>query len=49
MFATIVIGIIFATIIFFAAKKSFSDMRKGKCSGCTSCTNSKSCNITQIK
>ncbi|MDH8677325.1 FeoB-associated Cys-rich membrane protein [Fusibacter bizertensis] len=53
MLASIIVGIIFAGIIFFAGKKAFSDMRKGKCSGCSSCSSAKSCTIkdeiTQIK
>ncbi|GAB6108467.1 FeoB-associated Cys-rich membrane protein [Fusibacter bizertensis] len=53
MLATIVIGVLFLTIIFFAGRKALSDLRKGKCSGCSSCSGSKSCalkdDVTQIK
>lgn len=31
---TIIIGLIFVAIIFLAARKSFRDIRAGKCSSC---------------
>lgn len=53
MLASVIIGVGFAVIIFFAGKKAFSDMRKGKCSGCSSCSGASTCSvkndITQIK
>lgn len=48
MLANIVVGGIFALIMFFAAKKAFSDMKKGKCSGCSSCGSKDTCSISEI-
>lgn len=31
---TIIIGLIFLAVIFFAARKSFRDIRAGKCASC---------------
>lgn len=45
MLANIIVGIIFIGILFFAGKKAFSDMKKGKCSGCSGCGPAKSCSI----
>ena len=49
MTSTIIVGLIFAAIMYFAGKKAFSDMKKGKCSGCSGCSDKKSCNIEEIK
>jgi len=49
MFSTVIVGIIFATLIFFAGKKAFSDLKKGKCSGCSGCSDKKMCNTPEIK
>lgn len=53
MLATIIIGVLFLIIIFFAGRKALSDLRKGKCTGCSSCSGAKNCSIkediTQIK
>lgn len=47
MFSTVIVGIIFAIILGFAAKKSLTDMKKGKCAGCNACDSkkSKTCDI----
>ena len=47
MFSTIIVGIIFLIILGFAAKKSISDLKKGKCAGCSACDSksNKTCNI----
>ena len=44
---TFVVGLAFAIVIVFAAKKAFSDMKKGKCSGCSCST--KKAGPVQIK
>ncbi|MDO4721207.1 MAG: FeoB-associated Cys-rich membrane protein [Peptostreptococcaceae bacterium] len=31
---TLIVGLIFAAIIFFAARKSFQDAKAGKCASC---------------
>lgn len=49
MGATIIIGLIFAVILFFAGRKAFSDMKKGKCSGCSGCNEKKKCSQPEIK
>lgn len=51
MLANIVVGLIFMGILFIAGKKAFSDMKKGKCSGCSGCGPEKTCSIeiTQFK
>lgn len=47
---TIVVGTIFAIILFLAAKKGLSDLKKGKCAGCNSCkTDNPKNNSVQIK
>jgi hypothetical protein len=47
MFSTIIVGIIFLIILGFAGKKSISDLKKGKCAGCSACDSksNKTCNI----
>jgi len=49
MGSTIIVGVIFAIILFFAGKKAFSDMKKGKCAGCSGCSDKKTCSIPEIK
>lgn len=49
MGSTIIVGIIFAAILFFAGRKAFSDMKKGKCSGCSGCSDKKTCSTPEIK
>ncbi|MBM7561023.1 FeoB-associated Cys-rich membrane protein [Fusibacter tunisiensis] len=44
---TLVIGLIFAGIILLAGKRAFSDLKKGKCAGCSGCSDKKS--TCQIK
>lgn len=47
---TFIVGAIFAVILFFAAKKGLSDLKKGKCAGCSSCDSKKNTDDTcQIK
>jgi hypothetical protein len=47
---TFVVGTIFAAILFFAAKKGLSDLKKGKCAGCSGCDSNKTTKDTcQIK
>jgi hypothetical protein len=33
----LIVGLGFAVIIFFAGKKAYADLKKGKCSGCSGC------------
>lgn len=33
--ATLIVGLIFGGIIFFATKKSLKDLKAGKCAGCS--------------
>ncbi len=40
MMGNYIVGALFAIIIYVAAKKGLSDIKKGKCSGC-SCSESK--------
>ena len=38
MLSTIIIGLIFAAILFFAGKKAFSNIKNNKCNCGTSCS-----------
>ncbi|HAS73762.1 MAG TPA: FeoB-associated Cys-rich membrane protein [Clostridiales bacterium UBA8960] len=49
MIGNIVVGLIFALILFFAGRRAFSDMKQGKCTGCSSCSSKKTCNIDEVK
>lgn len=41
MVSTLIVGGIFIVIMYFAIKKSLSDLKKGKCAGCSGCNSSK--------
>lgn len=47
MSSTILVAIVFATLLAFAAKKAISDIKKGKCAGCSACDTktNKTCDI----
>ncbi|MGB3366206.1 MAG: FeoB-associated Cys-rich membrane protein [Acidaminobacteraceae bacterium] len=47
MISTIIVGIIFVLILGFATKKTVSDLKKGKCAGCSACDTkpSKTCDV----
>ncbi len=49
MVSTIIVGLIFAGILFFAGRKAFSDLKKGKCSGCSGCSDKKNCTLPEVK
>lgn len=36
--STVIVGLIFAAILFLAGKKALGDMKKGKCAGCSGCS-----------
>lgn len=40
--STVIVGLIFTSVLFLAAKRAFSDMKKGKCAGCSGCSSKES-------
>lgn len=47
MSSTIIVGIVFMLILGVAGKKAISDLKKGKCAGCSACDGkaNKTCDI----
>lgn len=38
---TLVVGLIFAALFIWVGRKAYVDIKKGKCSGCSSCSYAK--------
>ncbi len=38
---TFIVGLLFAAVLLWAGRKAYADMKKGKCSGCSSCSQAK--------
>lgn len=50
MAATIIVGLVFFSIVGFGAYKSYKAMRQNKCPGCSGgCSEQSSCHVSQIK
>ncbi len=49
MFSTIIVGLVFLVIFGFAAKKAITDLKKGKCAGCSSCDSKKKSSCCDIE
>lgn len=50
MLPTILVGLLFAAVIGFAAWKSFRSMRENKCPGCSgACAHASRCSLKQVR
>lgn len=38
---TLIVGVLFAVLLLWAGRMAYTDMKKGKCSGCSSCSYAK--------
>nr|WP_295969985.1 FeoB-associated Cys-rich membrane protein [uncultured Bacillus sp.] len=47
MLSTIVVGLIFVGILFFAGKKTFSNMKNNQCNCGTSCSSKSKCHAAK--
>ena len=45
MVSTMIVGGIFALILFVSGKRALKDLKSGKCAGCSGCGPAKSCQI----
>ncbi len=45
MMPTIIIGLIFASIVIFAFTKAKKDVKANKCAGCSGCSNKSQCSL----
>lgn len=47
MTSTIIVGLIFAGILYFAGKKAFSNIKNNKCNCGTSCSDKSKCHVAK--